>query len=154
VAADNRLERLLIRSITATCEALFPSNTLGAPDWQTTEMVPRMLEYLQELPVRQRRLLKALFILVEVSAALLVFGFRRFSKLSPERRAAAVRRWRRSRFIPLRIIGDALKATTTVIYMSHPRALAYVGAYTPCTRPADPLELRVDASALMRVRAE
>ena len=43
--------------------------------------------------------------------------------------------------MPLRLLGDALKATTTLIYMSHPLALAYVGAYSTCARSLDPMVL-------------
>jgi hypothetical protein len=117
-------------------------------------MVPRMFEYLGELPPAQRRLIVALFLTVEFGTLLLVLGFRRFSKLPPDARARAVRRWRRSRFVPIRILGDALKATTTILYMSHPAALSYVGAFKTCARPGDTPEIRVDPNALDRLSSE
>jgi hypothetical protein len=125
------LERLLLRfarpGLQASAEALFPVNTLGAPDYQTTDLVPRMFEYLALLPQRQRRLLLALFALVELAPPLLFAGPRRFSRLSVGRREALVRRWRVSRVLFLRLLGDAVKASTTMMYMSHPAALHYVG---------------------------
>jgi hypothetical protein len=124
--------------IGAAAEALFPANDYGAPDFRDTELVPRMLDYLSLLPERQRRLLVLLFAVVEIAAPLLVPGFRRFSSLSVERRERAVRGWRTSGITPLRILGDALKATLTIQYMSHPAALRYVGAL----RASDTLEAR------------
>ena len=130
------LERLLHHyaeaGLSATAEALFPANRLGAPDYRTTELVARMLSYLRLLPARQRRLLLSLFALVELAAPLLLAGFGRFSRLPVERRERAVRRWRSSSVLPLRLVGDALKATTTMMYMSHPAALAYVGSHRGC----------------------
>jgi hypothetical protein len=123
----------------ATAEALFPENTLGVPDYRTTELVPRMQQYFGLLPARQRRLLLSLFALVELAAPFLVFGFRRFSRLPVGRRERAVRAWRASELGPLRLIGDALKATTTMIYMSHPAALSYVGAEPGCGRATEPI---------------
>jgi hypothetical protein len=140
-------ERCALNGLSATAEALFPENDYGAPDHRTTELVPRTLEYLAELPVAQRRLLTTLFALVELAAPFLVFGFRRFSRLSAGRREAAVRAWRHSSLLPLRLLGDALKATMTLVYMSHPAALAYVGAYAVSPRPLDRLQVPVRADA-------
>jgi hypothetical protein len=132
------LERLLLHfaeaGLSATAEALFPINELGAPDYRTTELVPRMLDYLRLLPARQRRLLLSLFAFVELAAPILLVGFGRFSRLSVGRRERAVRRFRNSSWPLLRLVGDALKASTTMLYMSHPAALTYVGAYPGCGR--------------------
>lgn len=141
-------ERVAHQGLAAVAVALFPENLYGAPDYKTTELVPRTLAYLQELPAAQRRLLLSLFALVELSAPLLVPGFSRFSGLSVARREAVVRGWRQSRLLPLRLVGDALKATTTMMYMSHPAALTFVGAYSSCARPLDELVLPVRADAL------
>jgi hypothetical protein len=137
-------------AITAACEALFPENDIGAPDWKETEMVRRMLVYLGELPAAQRRLLTTLFVVVELGCVCL--RLTRFSRLSPVARADLVRRWRRSRWVLLKLIGDALKATTTIIYMSHPKAMRFIGGYKTCERPGDPLELPVRPDALDHMR--
>ena len=149
------LERSAHQGLAATAEALFPENGYGAPDYKTTDLVPRTLAYLEELPAPQRRLLLALFALVELAAPFLIFGFARFSRLPRARRETAVRDFRQSRLLPLRLLGDALKATTTMIYMSHPAALAHIGSYAACARPADPLQVPVRPGALpgMRTRA-
>jgi hypothetical protein len=134
--------------IAATAEALFPANDYGAPDYRATELVPRMLAYLDDLPAKQRRMILALYVLVELLAPVLVLCTCRFSKLPVARREAAVRDFRRSRLLPLRLIGDALKATTTIIYMSHPSALAHIGMYSACEHPDDPLTVAVRRGAL------
>src|SRR5260221_2911307 len=102
--------------LAATAEALFPENDYGAPDHRTTDLVRRMQEYWDDLPPSQRKLLVLLFALVELAAPILLLGFRRFSRMSALDREQAVRRWRQSRALPLRLLGDALKATTTMIY--------------------------------------
>ncbi|HEX4334606.1 MAG TPA: hypothetical protein VH062_01760 [Polyangiaceae bacterium] len=134
---ESILERYAEAGLSATAEALFPVNDLGAPDYRTTEVVARMLDYLRLLPARQRRLLLFLFAFVELAAPLLLVGFGRFSSLPVGRRERAVRRFRSSSVGPLRLVGDALKASTTMMYMSHPAALEYVGSYSGCGRVAD-----------------
>jgi hypothetical protein len=125
---SNMLERCAITGLTASAEALFPANDYGAPDYRDTDLVARTVAYWRVLPPRQRRLIVMLFTTIELSAPLLVFGFRRFSRLTVARRELAVRRFRNSRSFPLRVLGDALKATLTFLYMAHPAALAYIGA--------------------------
>jgi hypothetical protein len=125
------LDRILLpiarTGLTASAEALFPVNDLGAPDYRTTDLVARMLEYLALLPRKQRTLLLVLFAFVELSPLLLLAGFRRFSRLPVERREALVRRGRSSSVLVVRLLADAVKASTTMMYMSHPAALRYVG---------------------------
>jgi hypothetical protein len=144
-------ERISADGLRATVEALYPENDYGAPDWRTTEMLPRTFEYWSELPRRQRRQLMALFILIELGATLFMFGFKRFSRHSVSRREGAVRDFRRSWLLPLRTLGDAMKASTTVIYMSHPAVLAHIGMYSVCENPDDPFPVVVRPDALSRM---
>jgi len=148
------LDRILYRyaeaGLSATAEALFPVNMEGAPDYRTTELVARMLEYWRLLPGRQRRLFLALFAFVELAAPFLIAGFSRFSGLPVGVREQAVRRFRQSEVMPLRLIGDALKASMTMMYMSHPAALAHVGVFSGCNQLAKEergMAPRVEASA-------
>ena len=136
------IERCAITGLRASAEALFPTNDYGAPDYRDTDLVARAVAYWRSLPTRQRRLIILLFTTIELSAPLLIFGFRRFSRLSLACREQAVRRFRRSRVLPLRILGDALKATLTFLYMAHPAALEYIGATRVGT-----LALRADGLA-------
>jgi hypothetical protein len=126
------------RGIAATADAMFPPNAVGAPDWLQAEMLPRMLRYLDELPPRQRRLLLGLFVLVELGAPLMVPGLRRFSRLTPQRRLQAIGRWRASRLEPLRLVGDGLKMTMTMLYLAHPAVRRHIGELAPCAAPAGP----------------
>jgi hypothetical protein len=137
------IERCAITGLNAAAEALFPPNPYGAPDYRETDLVARTIEYWKRLPARQARLIVMLFVCVELSAPLLVPGLRRFSRLPRERRENAVRRFRSSRWLPLRILGDALKATLTVMYMAHPAALAFIGA----SRDALPQQSLPDAGS-------
>jgi len=139
--AQSYWHRRLTAGIAAASEATFPQNELGAPDWKSTEMVRRMFEYLDDLPPPQRRLVKALFLFVEVAAIVLAGRLCRFSKLPVEARTAVIRRWRASRWLAFRVLGDAVKATTTMIYMSHPSVIRYIEEYRCCARPLDPLEI-------------
>lgn len=141
-------ERRARDGLEAVAEALFPQNDYGAPDFKSTELVGRTLSYMDVLPRDKRRLLVALFALTELAAPLLIPCLSRFSRLPVARREEAVRRFRQSRFLPFRLLGDALKATTTLIYMSHPLALAYVGAYSTCERRTDPLAIPHRAGVL------
>lgn len=126
------LERFTNAGLGASAEALFPVNDFGAPDFRETEIVARTLDYMRALPATQRRLIQLLFAFVELAAPVLCGSFRRFSRMPAARREAAVRGFRRSRFAGVRLLGDALKATLTMMYMSHPRALAYVGEKSDC----------------------
>jgi hypothetical protein len=93
----------------------------------------------------------ALFALIELGSVLLISGFRRFSRLPVSRREQAVRDFRRSKLLPLRILGDALKASTTFIYMSHPDVLSHIGMVVACERPNDRLTVKADRGALGRM---
>lgn len=146
--SDGFFTRVAVSGLTATVEALYPVNDCGAPDFIATDMVARTVEYWRDLPQRQRRLLMALYVLIELGAPLFMLGFKRFSRLSVARREQAVRGFRRSRLLPFRILGDALKASTTVMYMSHPAVLAHVGMYSACERGSDPFLVKVRRDAL------
>ncbi len=150
------LAEALDDGIAAVSEATFPENAIGAPDWRSTEMVRRTHAYLDELPAKPRRLVVALFVFVELAAPLLTLSLRRFSRLDAGRRAEVIRRWRRSGFFPLRLLGEALKATTTMMYMSHPSVAVYIGEYRACSRPLDAVQIptRLEAAAGMRRDAD
>lgn len=147
-ATSGRLGRLASRGAAAAAEALFPKNNLGAPDWESAEVVPRLEGYLGELPPRSRRLILLLFTAVELWP-LLALRVRRFSRLRPEARLGFVRRWRASRLYPIRLIGESTKAVLTMMYLSHPEALRYIGAYTVSPRPGDGLEVKKERLAVL-----
>lgn len=139
------LERVAAAGIAACSEATFPKNDIGAPDFESTAMVRRTAEYLEDLPPKSRRLLVLLFATVELITLLLCLS--RFSKLPVDRRTETLRGWRRSRWFIWRALGDSVKATTTMMYMSHPSVLTYIGEYRACDAPAGEPEVEVRAGA-------
>lgn len=135
----SRAEPRLRSTLAALAEAMFPESESGAPDWRQTDMVRRTLRYLGALPPSSRRLLFLLFWAVEWCTPFLVPALRPFSRLSLDRRTRVLRRWRASRWPWERTIGDALKATLTMVYMSHPKTIAFIGMHSACGRPQDEL---------------
>jgi hypothetical protein len=133
---------------------MFPENDLGAPDWKQTEMVRRTLAYVAELPPAQGRLLIFLFVFVELAAPLLLLGLPGFSRMPVERRTRAIRGWRASRFAPLRMLGDAIKASMTLMYMSHAKVSRYIEEYKTCARPLDDIAMRTVPDALAQIPAD
>ncbi len=143
--------RTAMVSIHAVSEAMFPSNDFGAPDYEATDLVRRTREYIDELPPEQHRLLLLLFIFLELATPLLSLRFRKFSSFTPVRRAELVRGWRKHWFQPLQWLGDALKATMTMMYFSHPTVVKHLESFKTCERPTDPLQFPVDKGALNRL---
>ena len=134
----------------AMAEAGLPENDLGEPDWRSTDVVARTLDYLAELPAKSRNLLVLLFFAIEVGAPLFVPALRRFSRLSIERRIRALNAWPESRLPWLRILGDSVKAILTMMYTSHVSVSDYMGEYRTGARPEDPVQLVVRPGALIR----
>jgi hypothetical protein len=155
-ARTGRLDRIADRALVAAMEALFPPNTVGAPDHQQARVAERLRAYLQEVPASHRRLVTLLFVFVEWAPPWVALYPRRYSKLSLASRQRLIRRWRGSALYPLRMVGDALKGLGTMIYCSHPDVLRYMGMYTVSPRDWDPLtvEARPDALVMLgRARA-
>ena len=140
-------ERIAERAVTGAAEAMFPVNSLGAPDWREADVPRRMMEFFDELPAKSRRLMLLLFNVLELGTPLLAPALRPFSRLPPERRNALIRRWRRSRIYLFRFVGDSVKMMLTMIYLSHPAVERHIGAYKTCDHPLDlhPIELRTGA---------
>ncbi len=121
------VSRIADRAIIGVSEALFPENDRGMPNFREARVVERTWQHLGRLPPEQRRLLLALYVFVELSTVVLARGFRTFSSLPLERRVDTVRHFRSSRVPFLRLVGDGLKATGTLIYLSHPAAMGALG---------------------------
>jgi hypothetical protein len=128
-------------------EALFPKNTIGAPDFEDVAVVERTREYIAMLPREQRTLLYLLFVFVELVMPLLILRAGRFSRLDAETRREAVRRFRASNIYPVRMIGDSIKGVLTMMYMSHPKVIEHIGMYSVCDHADDKLQylVRIDA---------
>ena len=145
--------KIVMAGIAGVAEAVFPKNQLGIPDFETAEIVARTVEYMDELPPAQRRLYVFFFAFIELAAPLLVPCLSRFSRLSAERRTRAIRAWRCSALLPFRLVGDAAKATMTMMYMSHDSVMAYLQAYKTCGRTSPDLEIEYRPEARQEMAA-
>ena len=95
-------------------------------------------------------MLYLLFTAVEFGAPILAGAWSWFSGLPVAKRTATMHRWRESRVFLIRIIGDGLKITLTMMYLSHPKVARYIGTYKSCARPGDHFDvpIRSDARSL------
>lgn len=137
------LEGAYQRAVRASAEAVFPPSSIGAPDWQQTALEPRVRRYVDALPPQQRKLVKLMFIGVEVGALVLSPGLRFFSRRPLAVRTANLARWRASRILPMRLLGEALKATLQMIYLADPAVMRYIGEYKTWALPGDPWDVDI-----------
>jgi len=134
---SNLLRKLALSGFAAACEALFPDNDVGAPTWRDTDMVARAAQLWDELPPYSRLTLEGLYAALELGGAALVPRIGALSGIPVEARFAMLDRMRRSRLWPLRFVAEAVKSSTTMVYLSHPLALRYIGAErSSCDAPA------------------
>ena len=127
--------QLVADGVAAAAEVICPDNELGAPTWYETDIIERTLAYLESLPPQNGLMLKAMFFFAELSPTILSAQRSRLSRLDPDIRLDYLRSLRHSPFYYLRILGDAVKAVMTMMYLSHPDALAYVGHFKACQKP-------------------
>jgi hypothetical protein len=117
--------------VAAAAEALFPHGGAVPPSGLEAGVPAWCDRWLAALPPGTRRLVRALFLLVE--HATLVFpapgwdGWRRFSALDAERRGAALEGWRTSRFFARRLVFTSLRAIVTQGYFADPAVLRCLG---------------------------
>ncbi len=140
------LERAYADCLAASCDAVYPPNSFGAPDATETDLQTRMAGYVDGLPPSQRKLLKLMFIGVELLSLLLSPG-RRFSRHTQPRRTRMLTRWRASSILPLRLLGDALKSALQMVYLAHPAVVRHIGEYKVWAHPDDAFEVEVRGSA-------
>lgn len=129
--ARDLLRRTALSGFQAVCEALYPDNDLGAPSWRDTDMVERAAALWDELPPESAALLQGLYAGLELGGSLLAPALGPFSKLPVERRLALLKRWKAG-FFPFRFFAEALKSSSTMVYMSHPKVAAYIGVTKAC----------------------
>ena len=116
--------------LVAAAEATFPAG--GAiPLAGLDAGLPRYVDrWLEALPLRQRRLIRALFFLVEHATLLFPApgrrGLWRFSSLSLEQREAVLRGWAESRLFARRLVFMSLRAILTMGYLGHPTAMRHL----------------------------
>jgi hypothetical protein len=129
---EKALRRLALTAFEAVCEALYPENDFGAPSWRDTDMVARAASLWDELPPPSRLTLEAIYATVELLGAAFAPGVGPFSALPVGRREKALERLKVSRVWPLRLLGEAVKSSSTMVYLSHPAALRHIGDPRTC----------------------
>jgi hypothetical protein len=147
------LMRRVADAVEAASEVMFPVNDFGAPDWKTTQMVERTLDYLSELPPQTRQLLMFMFLAIEFASPFLLVGPGRFSRQSFGRRERAMERWRTSWFAPYRMIADALKAQLCMMFLSHRAVQMHMRVWNSCDRPGDVMQLPYRPNAFSETTA-
>jgi hypothetical protein len=125
------LRQQALMGFQAVCEALYPDNDLGAPTWRDAEMVDRAATLWDELPPESALLLQALYASLELGGALLAPALGPLSKLPVAKRLALLKRLKSGPF-PLRFLAEAIKSSSTMVYVSHPRVTDYIGATKAC----------------------
>ncbi len=117
--------------LVAAAEVLFPATDGLALSGGEADLPGYADRYLQALPVRQRNLVRALFILFEQGTLIWPApdrgGFKRFSGLSPHQRLAVLRSWESSGLYLRRMCLTALKAVLILGYVGHPQSLSALG---------------------------
>jgi hypothetical protein len=117
--------------IEAAAEVVFPEG--GAiPVSGSDANLPRYTDgFLDSLPISVQREIRALFMLIEQATLIMPApgrrGFRRFTKLSLDQRAAVLRGWMESRFFLRQLAFTGLRAVLTMGYLGHPTVLAHLG---------------------------
>lgn len=126
------LRKLALAGFQAVCEAFYPDNDFGAPSWRTTEMVTRVVTLWDALPPQSRLTLEALYAGLELGGSALLPRIGRLSGMSIEKRYKLFERMRTSRAWPLRFVAEAVKSSSTMVYISHPIAARYIGVPDVC----------------------
>lgn len=137
------LDAVFVRCLRAAAEALYPPSHNGAPDAEATELARRDEAYIRALPPSSRLQVMALYVAIELFAPILAPGGSFFSWRTPARRLAAVQGWRHSRIYPLRLLGNAVHAQLSMIYLSHPAVVAFIGEYKPVAYPGDAFQVEI-----------
>lgn len=126
-AGFERLWRHEIAFVEAAAQALFPPGGAVRPSGLEAG-IPRYVDrYLGQVPGHLRFLMRCLFLLFEHGTlgvrAPGARGWRRFSALSHDQRVAVLERWRRSPWIPARLVFTSLRAILTLGYFASPAVL-------------------------------
>jgi hypothetical protein len=120
-----------VATIRAASDAMYPGGGAIPPSGSEAGIPAYTDRYLAVLPGQLRVLTRMLFFLVE--HATLFFpapgrtGFRRFSSLSGEQRAAVLEGWRTSRLFPRRLVFTSLRAILTMGYFADPAVARRLG---------------------------
>ncbi|HME71913.1 MAG TPA: hypothetical protein VKM54_18885 [Myxococcota bacterium] len=128
------LTRPELAVVDAAAETLFPPGGVIPMSGREARIAAFVDFYVAAVPRNLRILIRMLFFLVEhatlffpAPGGLLGGGMRRFSRLSPEQRDAALAGWERSSLFPRRLVFTSLRAILTMGYLSSPAVLRALG---------------------------
>ena len=117
--------------VTAAADAAFPPGGVIAPSGSEAGIPHHLDLYLAAQSSRNRRLLRLLLAFFEHATLLFpgpgATGFRRFSALSPEQRAAVLEAWSQSSLRARRIVFTSLRTILTMGYFDSPAVLRATG---------------------------
>ncbi len=143
VASLQSLSRREAAFVRAAAAAIFPPGGAISYSGGEARIAVHTDRWLAQVEPRMRVLMRLLFFLVE--HATLFFpapgldGFRRFSSLRLDQRAAVLEGWRTSRMGPRRLVFQGLRAIVTMGYLSHPPVLRELGLAPRAIEPGGPL---------------
>jgi hypothetical protein len=125
------LARRELGALSAAADAVFPAGGAISASGSDAEVAERTDNWLAEITVSMRVLVRLLLFLVEHATLFLPApgrgGFRRFSSLAPEQRDAVLRGWAGSGLAPRRLVFQSLRAVLTMSYLSDPSVLRELG---------------------------
>ena len=120
--------------VDAAAETLFPPGGAIPMSGREARIATFVDGYVASVPGNLRILMRMLLFLVEhatvffpAPGGLLGGGMRRFSRLSPEQRVAALAGWERSSLFARRLVFTSLRAILTMGYLSSPPVLRALG---------------------------
>jgi hypothetical protein len=113
--------------LNAAGNATFPAGGALSPSGDEADLAGYTDHWMTLVPPRTRFLMRLLLFLIEHGTLVLPApgprGWRRFSSLSMEQRAAVLEGWRASRFYPRRLVFMSLRAILCMGYLAYPRVL-------------------------------
>lgn len=123
--ASTRLADRDVAFVEAAAAAFLPEGPGGLARSGAHAGVTAFLDrYLEGLPIREQRLIRAMLVFFEHSTLLFpargAGGFRRFSRLSPDQRVEVLEGWANSKIGARRSLFTALRAVIVMGAMSHP----------------------------------
>lgn len=117
--------------LSAAADATYPAGGAISASGVEAHVAERTDAWMAEVDPGMRRLMRLLFFLVEHATVFFPApgrgGFRRFSRLEPRQREAALRGWSASGFAPRQLVFQSLRAVLTLGYLAHPAVLRELG---------------------------
>jgi len=121
LARPPRLSRLEIRAVQALAKTVFPAHPEMSLAGDDARVVAYLEDMLAELPLRERVLLRSLFLAFDAQSLLLrPLSFSRFSSLTPAARKEELERWDRSPYYFARLVFQAMRGVLLWAYVDNP----------------------------------